>query len=116
LFNTDALILSFSDDTLSTVCVDNSKLYDATQSKRVLSHILTGPYTPDTLVVASYNLPGVGVTIFTGPIKYSDIKLRHPVSVSLVGPLFHPCLINEKEIHLLVNAVGNTGLFPQREI
>ena len=66
--------------------------------------------------MSTYNLPDVGVTVFAGPMKYSDIKSRYPVFVSLFGPLFHPRVINEKETHLLVNAVGNKGSFPQRGI
>ena len=110
------MILSLSDDTLSTVCVENSPLSDATRSRHLFSHIFIGPDTPDTSVTASYNLLDVEVIIFAGPMEYSDIKSRHPVSVSLVDPLFHPHIINEKGINLLVNAVWNKGSFPQRAI
>ena len=111
-----AMILSLSDDTFPTVCVDNSPVSDATKSKRVFLHIFIGPDTPDTSVMASYNLPDVGVIIFAGPMKYADIKENHPVSVSLVDPLFHPRTINKKERNLLVNAIENKGSFLTRQI
>ena len=116
LSNADAIVLGFSEDTLSIVCVDNSTLSDANQSTCVFSHIFIGPDTLDISVISSYNLPDVGVNIFAGPMKYSDIKSKHPASVFLVDPLFHPCVINEKEIHCLVNAVANKGSFPRRGI
>ena len=112
----DDMVLSFSDDIFSTVCVDNSPISDATESNHVFSHIFIGADTPDTSVMASYTLTDVGVIVFAGPMKYVDIKEYHPVSVSLVDPLFHPRVINERERNLLVNAVGNQGSFPTRNI
>ena len=105
-------IRGYSDDTLSTVCVENPTLSDATQFKGILSHIIIGTDTPDTLVMASYNLPDAGVNVFVGPIKYSDIKTRHPVSVYSVDQICYLSVINKKEIYLLVNTVGDKGAFP----
>ena len=85
----DDMVLSFSDDIFSTVCVDNSPISDATESNHVFSHIFIGADTPDTSVMTSYTLTDVGVIVFAGPMKYVDIKEYHPVSVSLVDPLFH---------------------------
>ena len=53
-----------------------------------------------------------GVNVFVGPIKYSDIKTRHPVSVYSVDQICYLSVINKKEIYLLVNTVGDKGAFP----
>ena len=111
----DEMVLSFSDDIFSTVCVDNSPISDVTESNHVFSHIFKGADTSDTSVMASYTLTDVGVIVFAGPTKYVDIKEYHPVYVSLVDPLFHPRVINQRERNLLVNTVGNKGSFPTRE-
>jgi hypothetical protein len=90
----DALIQSVCEDTLTTLCVDNSTISDSTNSKSIISHIFIGADAPDTSSMKCYNIPDVGVTAFYGPMKYSEIKNKHPLSISLVDALFHPRTIS----------------------
>ena len=110
--NADDTLRSLLDETLTTVCVDDSVHSDDTLTPEVLSHIFSGPDTPDTTSIHSYKFPEMGVIIFVGPLLFSKIKTYHPVSVSFVDPRFHLHLINEADMNLLEHAAGKRGSYP----
>ena len=78
------------------MCVDELTVSDRTRSPRVPSHIFVGPDTQDTPAMSSQSLLDVGVTVFFGQLTYSHAKTKHPMSLSLVGPLFPSCLVYPK--------------------
>ena len=113
--NSDTIIQNLSDDTLLTVCVDDSTLSDLTNLTSILSHVFIGPNTPDTSSMQEFQLNKSRLSVFAGPLTYAQIKTHYPVSVSLIDQIFHPRIINEAEINLLENAVGSRGLISIQE-
>ena len=116
LCNAEVILMSLSDQKMSTVCVDDLVHSDNTYRAKVLSYIFVGPDFLDTTTIHAYKLPDVGVSIFVSPLSYPKIQTYHPVSVSLIDPIFHPRLINQANIALLENAVGKRGSYPSRSI
>ena len=68
LGNTDLILTSLFDQTMTTVCVDASVYSDNTHRSEVLSHIFIGPDFPDTTTIHAYTLPDIGVSVFVGPL------------------------------------------------
>ena len=91
LENADETINNMSDDTLMTVCVDDSTLSNLTNDPAVLSHLSICPNTPDTLSMQEYQLKTLSLfLLYLGPLTHAEIKTHHPVSVSLIDPIVHP--------------------------
>lgn len=99
-----------------TVCVDDFTFSNSTNDPAVLSHLSIGSNTPDTSAIQEYQLKNLGLSVFAGPLTHAEIEIHHPVSVSLIDPIFHPCLIKKAEINLLDNAIGARGSHPTRSI